>query len=117
MTVDARRHARAPRRVHHAAHAQIFLEADDFCRFADEYSEKSGSWPFFKVLVRKCCSTSFFGHGRPLYAIDIAIMATARNQAVSIEVFSKFKSAMLHPSKYVGPLVSVIPLLRCASHV
>lgn len=97
--------------------AQVFLEVDDFCLFADEYADKCGSWPFFKVLVRKCCSTSFFGHGRPLYAIDIAILHTARNTALSIEVFAKYKSAMLHPSKYVGPLAEAIPLLRCASHV
>jgi nucleoside-diphosphate-sugar epimerase/sulfur carrier protein ThiS len=95
---------------------EIFLEADDFKRFADEYADNCTRWPFFKVLIRKCCSTSFFGHGRPLYAIDIAIMHSAKNHELSKQVFAKYPSAMLHPSKYVGPLHPTIPLLRCASH-
>jgi len=95
---------------------EIFLEADDFRIFADEYAENCARWPFFKVLVRKCCSASYFGHDRPLYAIDIAILHTAHNLALSTSIFKKYKSAQLHPSKYVGPLTPTIPMMQCSSH-
>lgn len=109
---DLRPRACAPR----AHRAQIFLEADDFRAFADAYADNSARWPFFKVLVRKCCSESYFGHNRPLYAIDIAILHTAHNLALSTSIFKKYKSAMLHPSKYVGPLYPTIPMMQCSSH-
>jgi hypothetical protein len=110
------RYPRPSARARLSRRAQIFLEADDFCAFADEYADNCTRWPFFKVLVRKCCSASFFGHSRPLYAIDIAILHSAHNLKTSIDVFSKYPSAQLHPSKFVGPLTPTIPLLRCASH-
>jgi len=91
---------------------EVFLEAEDFAQFATEFAEKRWRWPFFKVLVRKCRSAKFFGHDRPLYAIDIAILHTAANLALSIRVFSRYPSAMLHPSKYVGGLTPALKVMQ-----
>lgn len=92
---------------------EIFLEKDDFVAFADEYAAKAESWPFVKVLIRKCVSETYFGHRRPLYAIDLAIRALERDRALSRAVFAKYPSARLHPAKFIGGLFPTIPKLAC----
>eukprot|EP00951_Prasinocladus_malaysianus_P002700 scaffold19173_cov31-Prasinocladus_malaysianus.AAC.1 len=87
------------------------MEEYDFVQFINEFAATGARCPLLRVLIRRCCSRTFFGHNRPLYAIDATSLQLEAYLAACRALFAKYSSARLHPAKYIGKLAPDIAIL------